>query len=130
MTPMTDEEWQRVTDALVRGGLRDVIDSLLTTRPFLSEENRKIIDRAYDDGDGHGITLVPTDDPPWFAGMYEDSEVMLGMEHRGILYSIVHGSGGGVSSVIVGEGLVENEIGVAFYSVNAAKAHVKDLTAK
>lgn len=96
----------------------------------LSERNRWVIERAYDDGDGGGITLVPTDDPPWFAGMYEDSELYLGMEHEGTLYSIVHLSGGGLCSVIVGRGLLENEIGPAFHGVEDAKAYVKGLTAK
>jgi len=128
MTPMTEEEWQRVQEALVRGGLRAVIDDILMSRPHLSEENRRIIEKAYDDGDGNGIALVLTDDPQWFAGMYEGSEVMQGTEHNGLLYSIVHASGGGLVSVIVGNGLITNEVGVAFDSVNAAKAHVKDLT--
>lgn len=130
MKPMTEEEWRRIQEALVRGGLRDVIDDMLSGRPHLSESNRKIIEQAYDDGEGSTLSLVLTDDPPWFAGMWQDQEVMQGMEHRGTLYSIVHASGGGLVSVIIGEGLITNEIGVTFNGVNAAKAHVKDLTVK
>jgi len=130
MKPLTEEEWQRIQEALVRGGLRDVIDDMLAGRPHLSEYNRKIIEQAYDDGMGSTISLVLTDDPPWFAGMWEDQELMLGMEHRGRLYSIVHASGGGLVSVVIGDGLITNEMGATFDGVNAAKAHVKDLTAK
>lgn len=96
----------------------------------LSDENRRIVTQAYDDGEGHGITLVPTDDFPWFAGMYEDAELMLGVEHNGTLYSIVYASGGGLVSVIIGRGLLENELGVAFPNVGEAKAYVKGLIAK
>lgn len=130
MTPMSDEEWGRVQEALVKGGLRECIDSLLTSRPFLSEKNRRIIEQAYDDGDGNGLSLVPISPHPWFAGMWEDHEVMLGLEHRGVLYSVVHASGGGLVSVIVGDGLINNEIGVAFQGVEAAKAYVEGMTAK
>ena len=96
----------------------------------LSDENRRIITQAYDDGEGHGITLAPTDDFPWFEGLYEDSQLYLGMEHNGTLYSIVYASGGGNCTVIVGEGLLTNELGVAFHGVGEAKAYVKGLIAK
>lgn len=129
MTQITDEEWARVQEALVKGGLRECIDDILSTRPSLRPENLRLINIAYDDGQGGRIMLVPTDDPPWFAGMYEDHEVMLGMEYDGTLYSIVHLSGGGLSAVVVGEGLVENEAGEVFRSVAEAKAYVKGLTA-
>lgn len=130
MEPMTEEEWRRVQEALVVGGLRECIDNLLTSRIHLHPANRRIIEQAYDAGDGCTITLVPTDDPPWFAGMYEDCEVMLGVEHHDTLYSIVHASGGGLCSVIVGRGLLDNEMGVAFHGVDDAKAYVKGLTAE
>jgi hypothetical protein len=137
VTQMTDEEWKGVQEALVVGGLRECIDNILASRfqhapPLvpLGNKNRKIIERAYDDGEGHGITLVPTGDPPWFAGVYEDSELMLGLEHNGTLYSIVHASGGGLCSVIVGRGLLDNEMGIAFHGVGEAKAYVEGLIAK
>lgn len=131
MTPTTDAEWQRVQEALVKGGLRKCIDDLLSRRPFLSEENRRIIYQAYDDGDGNVVRLVPTEDPPWFAGLWEAQTVMFGMEHRGTLYSIVlTGMGGDACLVVVGEGLVTNEMGIAFDTVGHAKAYVKGLTAK
>lgn len=136
MTSMTDEEWEGVQKALVVGGLRAYINDLLASRSrqlppvVISDRNRRIIEQAYDDGSGNGITLVPTDDPPWFAGMYEGSEMMQGMEHNGTLFSVASLSGGGLVSVIVGHGLVENEIGVVFPNVVGAKEYVKGLTAK
>lgn len=137
MTSMTDEEWKDVQEALVVGGLRECIDNIISRRfqdspppVLISDENRKIITKAYDDGEGHGITLVPTDDPPWFAGVYEDSELMLGLEHNGTLYSVVYASGGGLVSVITGRGLLDNEMGIAFHGVGEAKAYVKGLTTK
>lgn len=129
MTPMTEVEWERVQEALCVGGLRECVDNLLTSRLPLSDKNRQIISSAYDDGDGHNITLVPTDDYPWFSGMWEDQEVYLGMEYDGILFSVVHASGG-YCAVIVGRGIIENEIGVVFHEVDEAKAYVKGLTAK
>lgn len=132
MTRMNEEEWRRVQETLVRGGLRECIDDLLASRsPVpLTDENRKIIQEAYDDGDGNTLTLVPTDDPPWFAGMYEGSELMQGMEHDGTLYSIVYASGGGLVSVVVGDGLITNEMGLALHSVSEAKAYVQGLLAQ
>lgn len=136
MTSMTDEEWKGVQEALVVGGLYECINNLLASRfrqPCLvsiSDANRWILDQAYDDGDGNTITLEPTDDGPWFAGVYDGDEVMLGMEHDGTLYSVVSLSGGGLVAVIVGNGLIENEMGVAFHGAAEAKAYVKGLTAK
>lgn len=132
MTPVTNHEWDRVLKALVSGGLRECIDDIIAARANvrLSAENRRIVEGAYDDGDGGGITIVPTEDPPWFAGMYEDSELCLGMEHNGTLYTIVYASGGGLVSVLVGRAILDNEMGVAFHGVDEAKAYVKGLTAK
>lgn len=129
MNPMTEQEWMRVQEALVVGGLYECINNLLTSRIALHPANRRILEQAYDNGDGEGILLVPTNDPPWFAGMYEDSELILSMEHNGTLYSIVYASGGGLVSVIIGRGLLDNEMGVEFHGVEEAKAYVKGLTA-
>lgn len=136
MSSMTDEEWMGVQRALVVGGLRACIDDIIASRfeqpasVSISDANRWIIEQAYDDGDGNTITLVPTDDCPWFVGMYDGTEVMHGVEHNGTLYSIVTLSGGGPKSVIVGHGLIENEMGIAFPGVVEAKAYVQGLTAK
>lgn len=107
----------------------DIFEATYEMPVHVSDENRRIIASAYDDGDGHNVTLVPTDDHPWFAGVYEDQEVYLGLEHEGTLYSVVFASSG-ACSVIVGRGLVENEMGVVFSDEPAAKAYVKGLTAK
>lgn len=97
---------------------------------LVSPENRRIIESAFDDGDGHTITLRPVDDHPWFVGAWEDQHLYLGMEHEGVLYSIVSLSGSGSVAVIIGDGLVQNEVGVAFPNEAEAKAYVKGLTAK
>jgi hypothetical protein len=136
MTSMTDGEWKDVQEALVVGGLQECINNILAIHSrgpchvSISDGNRRIIEQAYDDDGGGGITLVPTDDCPWFAGMYDDCEVMVGMEHNGTLYSITSLSGGGLVAVIVGRGLIENEMGVVFNGFAEAKAYVKGLTAK
>jgi hypothetical protein len=137
MTSMSNEEWKGVQEALVTGGLRSCIDGILASRfsesrlLSLSDANRRIIEKVYaDDGDGHCITLVPTDDYPWFAGMYEGSEMMLGLEHNGTLYSIVTLSGGGMVAVIEGRGILDNEMGVAFNGFTEAKAYVQGLIEK
>lgn len=93
----------------------------------VSDQNRRLIEEAYDAGDGVGVTLVAGEDG-WFTGLYDDFEVFQAMERNGLLYSIVHASGGGQVSVIVGSGLIENEIGTTFSSVPEAKAYVQGLT--
>lgn len=136
MTSLSDEEWKAVQEALVVGGLYECINNILASRfrqpcpVSISDVNRRIIEQAYDDGEGNTVTLVATHDCPWFTGMWEDHEVMQGMEHNGTLYSVVSLSGGGLVSVIVGRGLIDNEMGVAFHDVVEAKAYVKGLTAK
>jgi len=97
---------------------------------LISGWNRRLIEEAFDDGDGNILDLVANDDAPWFNGEYDGSVVMEGAEHNGTLYSIVHASGGGLVSVIVGKGLVENDAGVVFHSVSEAKAYVQGLIAK
>jgi hypothetical protein len=132
---MTDEEWKGVQEALVVGGLYECINNLLANRfrqrcpVSISDRNRRIVEQAYDDGEGETVTLVPTDDCPWFAGVWEGHEVMQGVEHNGTLYSLTALSGGGLVAVIVGRGLIENEIGVAFPDFDTAKVYVKGLTA-
>lgn len=132
MTPVTDREWATVQEALVKGGLRDCINDIITSRlnVQLSNDNRRILEQAYDDGDGHTIDLVTTDEYPWFIGVWGGCELMHGVEHAGRLYCIVHASGGGQVSVLVGRAILDNEFGVAFPNIDEAKAYVKGLTAK
>lgn len=97
---------------------------------YLNGKNRVLLESAWDDGDGNTITIEPTEDWPWFRGTYDGHEVMLGMEHDGTIYSIVYASGGGLVSVIVGNGLINNEVGVVFRNVGEAKAYVKGITSR
>lgn len=129
MNPMTEQEWGRVQEALVKGGLRECIDILLTSRVALSPRNHQIIQQAYDAGDGVQVLLTNGEDG-WFTGQHDGYEVFHALEHKGTLYTIVHLSGGGLVSVIVGSGLIENEMGVAFHGVVDAKVYVQGLTAK
>jgi hypothetical protein len=133
MTSLTDEEWKAIQEALVVGGLYECINGILASRfpvVSISDANRWILEQAYDDGDGNTLTLAPTDDEPWFQGLYADQQVMLGLEYNGTLYSAGHASGGGLVSVIVGRGVLDNDAGTVFHNVGEAKAYVQGLTAK
>lgn len=140
MTSMTEGEWHGVQQALCAGGLRDYIDLLLTTRSgaevvlppaLISDANRRIMDQAWDDGDGHTITLVANiEEPPWFVGLHEGFEVCEGVEIEGVLYTITHASGGGLVSVIVGRGLIDNDAGTVFHSIPEAKAYIQGLASR
>lgn len=96
---------------------------------ILSDKNRRILEQAYDAGDGVEVILIPGEDG-WFSGEYDNYEVFQALEHQGTLYSIVHASGGGLVSVIVGRDLIDNEIGITFHGIPEAKAYVRGLTTK
>lgn len=127
MTRMTEDEWREVREALCTGGLRTTIDNLLTRRvPVeIHPVNLRLMERAWDDGNGNTVRLIAGEEPPWFIGVYEDSEVCEGLEHRERLYVAVYQSGGGLVSVIEGEGLVTNDGGVTFRNINEAKAYIQ-----
>ena len=108
----------------------DIFEQTYEMPLHLNGKNRVLLESAWDDGDGNTLTFEPTEDWPWFRGMYDDSELMLGMEHEGTLYSIVYASGDGLVSVITGDGLINNEVGVVFRGVAEAKAYVKGLCAR
>ena len=108
----------------------DIFEQTYEMPLHLNGKNRVLLESAWDDGDGNTLTFEPDEDWPWFRGMYDDSELMLGMEHEGTLYSIVYASGGGLVSVITGDGLINNEVGVVFRGVAEAKAYVKGLCAR
>lgn len=136
---MTPEEWRGVQETLLRGGLQAYINNLLANRAHsdrprgvsvVNSTNLKIIEQAFDDGDGGQIEIVSTDEPQWFEVTYEKSQVMLGMQRRGVLYAIVHLSGGAKVQVLVGRDLLNNVVGTIFDTVAEAKAYVKGLTAK
>ncbi len=90
----------------------------------ISDANRAIMEQAWDDGD-NTVRLEPGENAPWFVGMHEDFEVCEGLEHDGVLYVAVHQSGGGLVSVIEGEGLISNDAGVTFHSMAEAKAYIQ-----
>lgn len=97
----------------------------------ISDANRMLIYRAYDDGDGNTLTLEPTGEPEgWFVGKWDGDPVMEGVERNGTLYSVCPMSGGGLVAVLVGRQIVQNEIGVTFTSTAEARAYVQGLTAK
>lgn len=131
--PMNEEEWDCVQEALCKGGLREYIDSLLTSREaplsLVNGRNRYILHTAYDAGDGVTVDLVPGEDG-WFFGEHSGHTVFTAIEVDDVLYTIVNASSDGMVSVIVGSGLIENEAGVLFHTVAEAKAYIQGLTAK
>jgi hypothetical protein len=96
----------------------------------INDSNRLLIYRAYDDGDGNTVSLVPSEHEGWFVGVYDGHEVMYGTEINGTLYSVCPSSGNGVVSVLVGTALVENSLGRVFSSVAEAREHVQGLRQK
>lgn len=111
----------------------NLIEDLLAEgddRVNISDVNRHLIYKAYDNGDGDTITLKSTGDGDWFVGTWEDYSVMEGIEVDGILYSVIPQSGGGLVAVLVGRQIVENEIGVIFHSTAEARAYVQGLTTR
>lgn len=133
MARMTEHEWAGVQRALCEGGLREYLDNLLNRRApaevQVNDKNRQMMYQAYDDGSGNTVTLVVGEEG-WFSGTYDDFEVFQAKEHEGTLYCIVHASGGGLVSVIVGSGLIENEMGITFHGMSEAKAYVLGLTTR
>lgn len=102
-----------------------------TTTPYtLSDANRMLLYRAYDDGDGSTVTIQAGSTDDYFVGMYEDMEVMEGVQIDGTLYSICPQSGGGLVTVLVGEEIVQNVVGPTFSSFPEARAYIKGLTTK
>lgn len=137
MSGMTEQEWAEVQAALVKGGLRECIDSLLHARSGgnvftgISDRNRAILYRAYDDGEGRTIHLVPhATEANWFSGVWGDEDVMEGVEIEGTLYSVCPHSGGGLATVLIGTEIEENVVGPTFHSYPEARAYIRGLTAK
>ena len=107
-------------------------DSTFTPAPSfkLSDANRMLVYRAYDDGDGNTVAIQPSSTPGYFVGVYDDTVVMSGIEIDGKLYSICPQSGGGSVSVLIGDEIVQNGIGSIFDSWVEAYTYVKGLTAR
>lgn len=95
----------------------------------ISDANRMLLYRAYDDGDGNTISLQPDGDG-WFIGTWDGHPVVEGVEVDGTLYSVVPQSGNGMVSVLVGKQIVDNYVGPIFTSTAEARAYVQGLTAK
>lgn len=96
----------------------------------LSDANRMLLYRAYDDGDGSTITIQAGSTDDYFVGMYEDEKMMEGVQIDGTLYSICLQSGDGLVTVLVGEEIVQNVVGPTFRSWSEARAYIKGLTTK
>jgi len=133
VTNLTEEEWQGLQATLVQGGLREYVEGLVAKRLEgdcvpISDANRAILYRAYDDGDGRNISLVTSDVEGYFVGVWEDHEVMEGTEIDGVLYSVCPQSGGGLVTVLIGDQLTSNDIGPMFHSNAEARAYIQGLT--
>lgn len=133
MTNLTEEEWLGLQATLVQGGLREYVEDLVKKRLEadcvpISDANRAILYRAYDDGNGGNIALLASTVEGYFVGMWEDHEVMEGTEIDGVLYSVCPQSGGGLVTVLVGDEIVNNDIGPMFHSNAEARAYILGLT--
>jgi hypothetical protein len=133
VTTLTEEEWQGLQATLVRGGLREYVEGLVAKRLEadcvpISDANRAILYRAYDDGNGGNITLATSDVEGYFVGLWEDVEIMEGTEVDGVLYSVCPQSGGGLVTVLVGEQITDNDLGPMFHSNAEARAYILGLT--
>jgi len=132
VTNLTEEEWQGLQATLVQGGLREYVEGLVAKREAgcipISDANRALLYRAYDDGNGGNITLVPSEHENYFVGMWEDHEVMEGTEIDGVLYSVCPQSGGGWVTVLTGEQITDNDLGPMFRSNAEARAYILGLT--
>lgn len=140
MSEMTEEEWVEVQEALVRGGIRECINSIIHRRAGFDEPdemiirinnvNRMLLYRAYDDGSGGTVVIVPSQVNGYFEGHYDGEYVMEGTEVNGTLFCICPQSGGGTVSVLVATEIVDNAAGTPFDSIPEARAYIRGLTAK
>lgn len=127
MGATTDQEWEDIKEALVRGGLRETIDRILLTRihtPEVSAANRKMLSDVY----GGGVErFVLTTMDQYFAGHLGRNLIVEGVEVKGLLYTLRHNDDGTVR-VMVGDN-VSKDVGRTFPSVREAWDAVKDFTA-
>ena len=97
----------------------------------LSDTNRALLDRAYDDGVGGTFSLIPSDIPGYFEGHYDGDYVMEATEVNGILYSVCSNSGGGMVSVLVGNQICStHNPALAFQSIDGARTYIQGLAAQ
>ena len=137
MTRLTEQEWLGVQATLVKGGLYEYINELLVSRSNpqdcieISDQNRRIIYDAYDDGDGNSVVLTHTLDDGYFVGMYDGEEVLQGIEIDGVLYTLYRGGGpNGPIGLLIGCELTDNAVGEWFSTIPEAKAYIRGLTEK
>lgn len=95
----------------------------------VTDSNRLLIYRAYDDGDGNTLNIEPGEKDGWFIGTYDGDTVMEGIEADGMLFSICPQSGGGRVAVLIGREIEQNVIGTVFSSTAEARAYVQGLIA-
>lgn len=127
---MTPEEEELVQRALVNGGLMDVINDMLRQRAegvSITRENRALLNRAFDDGNGNTVFLKPSPVQGYFNGIYDGEIVVHVTEINGVLYSILLSN---KYRVFVGHELERNAPGVEFNSVPEARAYILGLTSK
>jgi len=125
MAATTDQEWWTVQEALVKGGLRFVIDDIITARetpPGISRDNRLMLAEAFR---GKGRFTLTTGDH-YFAGFYDGELVIEGKEEDGTLYSIFHVAG--KYEVMVGDQITAGR-GIPFDNLTDAWDDIKKLTA-
>lgn len=92
----------------------------------LSDANRMMVYRAFDDGDGNTVTLGSDYIDGYFVGTYGGYQVCSGTEIDGTLYLIVPNCSS--FNVLVGDDVVANVEGVPFNSSKEARAYILGLT--
>lgn len=126
MAATTEQEWEAIQEALVKGGLRETIDDIITARetpPEISRENRLMLAEAFRGWEGR-FTLTTGDH--YFAGFLDDELVVEGVEYNGVLHTIVHR--GDHVEIMIGDEIRRGR-GVHFKSVGEAWECVKEITA-
>ena len=91
----------------------------------LSDTNRALLHRAYDDGDGNSFSIVPSAFPGYFEGVCDGNKMMEGTEVNEILYSICPNSGGGTVSVLRGDQILQNEMGRLMETWGEAREYIQ-----
>ena len=124
MAATTEQEWETIQEALVKGGLRETIDRILLTRqdtPTISETNRRMLVEAF-----RGPRFIITTIDNYFTGHCDSELVVEGKEVDGTLYSIFHIEKRYV--VMVGDQVITKN-GITFGNLTYAWNYVQRLTA-
>lgn len=126
MAATTEQEWEAIQEALVKGGLRETIDHILLTRqdtPTVSEANRRMLAEVFR-GMTPRFTITVIDN--YFTGHCDSELVVEGKEVDGTLYSIFHIEKQYV--VAVGDQVITRS-GIAFGNLAYAWNYVEEITA-